>query len=59
MDADPLTSLVLAAVSAAVFLYVLYGVVRAATRDGILDATRQVEKAKASEDESSAHPSTQ
>lgn len=55
MDADPLNSLVLAAVCAAVFFYVLYGVVRAAARDGILDARRQVEKAKASEDKSSAH----
>lgn len=53
MDADPLNSLVLSAVCAAVFFYVLYGVVRAATRDGIVDAKRQVEKAKASEDESS------
>jgi uncharacterized membrane protein len=53
LDADPLNSLVLSAVCAAVFFYVLYGVVRAATRDGIIDAKRQVEWTKASEDESS------
>ncbi len=53
MDADPLNSLVLSAVGAAVFFYVLYGVVRAATRDGIIDAKRQVERTKASGDESS------
>ncbi|MGK3956117.1 hypothetical protein ACLKOZ_07960 [Arthrobacter sp. R4] len=52
MDANPLNFLVLCAVGAAVFFYVLYGVVRAATRDGIIDATRQAEKAKASGDES-------
>ena len=52
MDADPLNSLVLSAVCAAVFFYVLYGVVRAATRDGIIDARRHVEKANAPEDES-------
>lgn len=51
MDANPLNFLVLCAVGAAVFFYVLYGVVRA-TRDGIIDAARQAEKAKASGDES-------
>ncbi|MFB8371481.1 hypothetical protein ACFC25_19190 [Pseudarthrobacter sp. NPDC055928] len=52
MDANPLNFLVLCAVGAAVFFYVLYGVVRAATLDGIIDAARQAEKAKASGDES-------
>jgi len=52
MDANPLNFLVLCTVGAAVFFYVLYRVVRAATRDGIIDATRQAEEAKASGDDS-------
>lgn len=38
--------MVLTAVFAAIFFYVLYGVIRAATRDGII-AARQAEKADA------------
>ena len=38
--------IVLAAVFAAIFFYVLYGVIRAATRDGII-AARQSRKADA------------
>lgn len=38
--------IVLTAVFAAIFFYVLYGVIRAATRDGII-AARQTEKADA------------
>lgn len=38
--------IVLPAVSAAIFFYVLYGVIRAATRDGII-AARKAEKADA------------
>lgn len=40
-----LDSLVLAVVFAAVFFYVLYGVVRAAVRDGILQADGRRQKA--------------
>lgn len=38
-------NLVLAVVFAAVFFYVLYGVVRAAVRDGILQADERRQKA--------------
>jgi hypothetical protein len=38
---NPLDNLVLPAVLAAVFFYVLYGVIRAAVRDGILQADRR------------------
>ena len=40
--------IVLTAVFAAIFFYVLYGVIRAATRDGII-AARQAEKADATQ----------
>jgi hypothetical protein len=46
--------IVLVAVFAAIFFYVLYGVIRAATRDGIL-AARKAQRAEASET-SSAKP---
>lgn len=44
MDADPFNVIVLTAVIGAVFFYVLYGVIRAATRDGIIAARRQAEE---------------
>ena len=47
MDAAPLNSFVLFAVCAAVFFYILYGVVRAATRDGIIAARREPERTTA------------
>jgi hypothetical protein len=40
-----LDSLVLAAVFGAVFLYVLYGVIRAGVRDGILQADQRRQNA--------------
>ena len=52
MDAAPLNSFVLFAVCAAVFFYILYGVVRAATRDGIIAARRELERTNAAEKES-------
>ncbi len=39
--------IVLAAVFAAIFFYVLYGVIRAATRDGIIAARQQAQKTEA------------
>jgi hypothetical protein len=41
--------LVLPVVFAAIFFYVLYGVIRAATRDGII-AARETEKVRATHD---------
>ncbi|MGO4235610.1 hypothetical protein [Pseudarthrobacter sp. YAF2] len=41
-----LDSLVLTVVFAAVFFYVLYGVIRAAVRDGILQADERRQKAR-------------
>ena len=41
-----LDSLVLTVVFAAVFFYVLYGVIRAAARDGILQADERRQKAR-------------
>lgn len=38
MDAGPLNTIVLGLVCAGIFFYVLYGVVRAAVRDGIVQA---------------------
>ncbi|MEO8282888.1 MAG: hypothetical protein ABI568_05705 [Pseudarthrobacter sp.] len=38
--------IVLTAVFAAIFFYILYGVVRAATRDGIIAARQHAEKAE-------------
>ncbi|MBT2247801.1 hypothetical protein JHV56_03670 [Arthrobacter sp. BHU FT2] len=38
---NPLDNLVLPVVLAAVFFYVLYGVIRAAVRDGILQADKR------------------
>ena len=52
MDAAPLNSFVLFVVYAAVFFYILYGVVRAATRDGIIAARRELERTNAAENES-------
>jgi hypothetical protein len=46
--------IVLAAVLAAIFFYILYGVIRAATRDGIIAARRQSEKADAARTDESA-----
>jgi hypothetical protein len=43
---------VLPVVFAAIFFYVLYGVIRAATRDGII-AARQAEKAATTNDDKS------
>lgn len=40
---------VLTVVFAAIFFYILYGVIRAGTRDGII-AARKVEQARASRD---------
>lgn len=42
---NPLNNPVLLVVLAAVFFYVLYGVIRAAVRDGILQADERREKA--------------
>lgn len=53
MDANVLNSVILVLVGAAVFFYILYGVIRAATRDGIIDSRRRVAKAEESQDESS------
>ena len=53
MDADVLSSVILTVVGAAIFFYILYRVIRAATRDGIIDARRHIAKAEASQDESS------
>lgn len=47
MDAGPLNAILLTAVLAAVFFYILYGIIRAATRDGIIEARRQAEKDEA------------
>ncbi len=44
MDASPLNSIILAVVLAGIFFYVLYGVVRAAVRDGIGQAEERREK---------------
>jgi hypothetical protein len=52
MDAEPLNSIVLSVVGAAVFFYILYGVIRAAVRDGIVEARCQAEKATQSQSES-------
>ena len=52
MDAAPLNAFVLVAVCAAVFFYILYGVVRAATRDGIRAGRREPERTNAAENES-------
>jgi hypothetical protein len=41
-----LDSLVLAAVFTAVFFYVLYGVIRAAVRDGVLQVDERRQKAR-------------
>jgi hypothetical protein len=38
--------IVLAAVFAAIFFYILYGVIRAATRDGIIAAKQHAQKAE-------------
>lgn len=54
MDADALNSIILTVVGAALFFYILYGVIRAATRDGIIDARRQADKAEGFQDESSS-----
>ncbi|MEJ1177671.1 MULTISPECIES: hypothetical protein [unclassified Pseudarthrobacter] len=43
---NPLNNPVLFVVFAAVFFYVLYGVIRAAVRDGILQADERREKAR-------------
>ncbi|WP_181151847.1 MULTISPECIES: hypothetical protein [unclassified Arthrobacter] len=42
---NPLNNPILLVVFAAIFLYVLYGVIVAAVRDGILQADKQREKA--------------
>ncbi|MEE2522215.1 hypothetical protein V1639_03725 [Pseudarthrobacter sp. J75] len=47
MDAAHLNTAVLILVGAAVFFYVLYGVVKAATRDGIIAARRLMDKDEA------------
>lgn len=52
MDAEPLNSIVLSVVGAAVFFYILYGVIRAAVRDGIVEARWQAEKSTQSQSES-------
>ena len=44
MDASALNSIVLAVVLAAVFFYILYGVVRAAVRSGIGQAEERRDK---------------
>ncbi|MDQ0118444.1 hypothetical protein J2T22_001622 [Pseudarthrobacter defluvii] len=44
---NPLDNPVLLVVFAAVFFYVLYGVIRAAVRDGIFQADERREKARA------------
>ena len=41
MDAGPLNTIVLGLIVAALFFYVLYGVVRAAVHDGIRQAEAQ------------------
>lgn len=41
MDAAPLNAIVIPILSAAVFLYALYFVVRSGVRDGILQAERK------------------
>ncbi|MET3176118.1 UNVERIFIED_ORG: hypothetical protein ABIB52_003992 [Arthrobacter sp. UYCu721] len=46
--------IVLSAALAAIFFYILYGVIRAATRDGIIAARRQSEKADATRTDDSA-----
>ncbi|ACL40074.1 conserved hypothetical protein [Pseudarthrobacter chlorophenolicus A6] len=43
---NPLDNPILLAVSAAIFFYVLYGVIRAAVRDGILQAEERHTAAK-------------
>ncbi|MHC6230720.1 hypothetical protein ACX5I6_13980 [Arthrobacter sp. MMS24-T111] len=45
-----LDSLVLTVVFAAVFFYILYGVIRAAVRDGILQADERRQKARQTAD---------
>lgn len=47
MDAAVLNSAVLAGLGVAAFFYVLYGVVRAATRDGIIAARRRIRDERA------------
>lgn len=42
--------IVVPAVFAAIFFYILYGVIRAATRDGIIAARRHAEKNDAAHD---------
>ncbi|UVJ39565.1 hypothetical protein [Arthrobacter sp. CJ23] len=41
MDAAPLNSIIIPIVSAAIFLYALYFVVRSGVRDGILQARKK------------------
>ncbi|MCX8455924.1 hypothetical protein [Paenarthrobacter ureafaciens] len=43
---NPLSNPVLLVVFAAIFFYVLYGVIRAAVRDGILQADKRREEAR-------------
>ena len=49
---NPLNNLILTVLFAAVFFYVLYSVIRAAVRDGILQADERRDKARALADSS-------
>jgi hypothetical protein len=51
-----LDSLVLTVVFAAVFFYVLYGVIRAAVRDGIIQADER--RQRTGEDQNNPNPQT-